>query len=90
MTNPEQSGDQEKLNSALALWLTPLLSNPEAFSCNIVQGTHILMVEISVSDEDHAYLSAEDSQVFQSLQHLLSVTRFERKVSLELVESSKS
>jgi predicted RNA-binding protein YlqC (UPF0109 family) len=90
MTNPENGSDQEKLNQALEHFLRPVLSHPEALSFNVVQGTHILMVEINVHSDDLAFLNAEDNNVFQSLQHILSVTRFERKVTLELLDGSES
>lgn len=90
MTNPENGSDQEKLNQALEHFLRPVLSHPEALSFNVVQGTHILMVEINVHSDDLAFLNAEDNNVFQSLQHILSVTRFERKVTLELLDGSDS
>ena len=90
MTNPEYGSDQEKLNQALEHFLRPVLSHPEALSFNVVQGTHILMVEINVHSDDLAFLNAEDNNVFQSLQHILSVTRFERKVTLELLDGSES
>ena len=89
MTNPENGSDQEKLGQALEHFLRPILSHPEALSFNVVQGTHILMVEVNVHSEDFASLNAEDSNLFQSLQHILSVTRFERKVTLELLDGSE-
>ena len=90
MTNPENGSDQEKLSQALEHFLRPVLSHPEVLSFNVVQGTHILMVEINVHSDDLAFLNAEDNDVFQSLQHILSVTRFERKVTLELLDGRDS
>lgn len=90
MTNPEQGNDQAKLNRALEHFLKPLLGHPDALTFNVVQGTHIMMVELTVNSEDYTQLSAEENPVFQALQHILTVTRFERKVSLELLEPSES
>ena len=47
-------------------------------------------MEVNVHSEDFASLNAEDSNLFQSLQHILSVTRFERKVTLELLDGSEN
>ena len=77
--------DTEKASATLEHLLKPILTHPEAMTLNVIQGNVTIIVELSVHDEDHAYLSDEENQILHSLKHILSVTRFERKVVIELL-----
>jgi predicted RNA-binding protein YlqC (UPF0109 family) len=77
--------DTEKASASLEHLLKPILSYPDAMTLNVIQGNATIIVELAVHGDDHAYLSDEENQILQSLKQLLAVTRFERKVVIELL-----
>jgi predicted RNA-binding protein YlqC (UPF0109 family) len=74
-----------KLQELIEHVLRPIVSFPDAMEFNIIEGSAVIVIELSVHDDDVEVLTKDDSTLFQSLQHLLTVSAGERKPSLELL-----
>jgi predicted RNA-binding protein YlqC (UPF0109 family) len=74
-----------KLQELIEHVLHPIVSNPDAMEFNIIEGSAVIVIELTVHDDDVELLTKDDNTLFQSLQHLLTVSAGERKPSLELL-----
>ena len=65
--------------------LNPIVSHPEAMEFNVIEGSAVVVIELTVHNDDVELLTKDENALFQSLQHLLTVSAGERKPSLELL-----
>ena len=74
-----------KLQELIEHVLRPIVSHPDAMEFNIIEGSAVIVIELTVHDDDVEVLTKDDNTIFQSLQQLLTVSAGERKPSLELL-----
>jgi len=67
--------------------LGAVVAHPESLEFNVIQGNAVMVVELTVHDDDVSLLTQNDSALLQSLQHLLTVSAGKQKTSLELINS---
>jgi predicted RNA-binding protein YlqC (UPF0109 family) len=68
--------------------LGPVVTHPDSLEFNVIQGNAVMVVELTVHDEDVSLLTKNDSALLESLQHLLTVSAGKQKTSLELINTA--
>lgn len=67
--------------------LTPILSEPDALSLQVVEGESSILLEAVVSDADRAALEDDDERLLRSVRIILSAAAGRRKASIDLVDA---
>ena len=65
--------------------LLPILSQPESLEFNFIEGSAVVVIELTVHDDDVALFTDDDSSLLNALQQILIVSGGKRKPSLELL-----
>jgi uncharacterized protein len=65
----------------------PLIQHPEDMQVNVTEGDSVLLIELSLHDDDIEAVQGENGDRLQAVRHLLSVASGPRKPSLELISA---
>lgn len=67
----------------------PLVSDADAVSVSVVEGSASLLIELRVSEDDLDHFRGEGDADFQAVQQVLAAAGGRRKPILELVDPSE-
>ena len=65
--------------------LVPIVSQPESLEFNFIEGSAVVVIELTVHDDDVALFTDDESNLLNALQQILIVAGGKRKPSLELM-----
>jgi predicted RNA-binding protein YlqC (UPF0109 family) len=64
-----------------------LVSQPEDVRVNTIEGETVVIVELTVADDDVARIEGEEGRVINAIRQVLSAASGRRKTMLELVNT---
>jgi len=63
----------------------PIVSHPDAIVIKAVEGESVLMLELSVHDEDRSLFEGDNDVNLRAIRNILSAAAGSRKATIELV-----